>query len=171
MAEDVEAKAEQLRRQLSSMDLNSDQNLPTISEERDVFYDDRGLVIDNIGFDSVVVVDNLPVVGGEEVQRLESDVRKIFGAVGVIKKDGFSMPVNPRTLENLGHCYIEFTTRQEAELATENINGYKYDKSKLSVTLYDDLNSFVDNTQELESYIAEGYERIAGIGDDVYTNS
>ena len=30
MAEDVEAKAEQLRRQLSSMDINSDQNLPTI---------------------------------------------------------------------------------------------------------------------------------------------
>ncbi|EXC26717.1 Eukaryotic translation initiation factor 3 subunit B [Morus notabilis] len=163
MAEDVEP-AEQLKLQLSSMDLNSDhfpipQNLSAIREERDVFYDDDGLVLDNVGFDNVVVVDNLPLVVREEVVRtLESDVREIFGAVGVIKKDGFSMPVNPQTLETLGHCYIEFTTRQEAELATENMDGYKYGKSILSVALYDDLHRFVGISPELESYIAEKRE-------------
>lgn len=76
-----------------------------------MFYDDNGF-IPNIEFGSVIVVNNLPIVEAEMAQELESEIRLVFSEVGVIKEDGFSMPVNPSTQEILGHCFIEFNTRQ-----------------------------------------------------------
>ncbi|KAM5568946.1 hypothetical protein ABKV19_016461 [Rosa sericea] len=34
--------------------------------------------------------------------------------VGVVKEDGFSMPVNPSSQETLGHCFIEFNSPQSS---------------------------------------------------------
>lgn len=76
-----------------------------------MFYDDNGF-IPNIEFGSVIVVNNLPIVEAEMAQELESGIRLVFSEVGVIKEDGFSMPVNPSTQETLGHCFMEFNTRQ-----------------------------------------------------------
>lgn len=63
-------------------------------------------------FGSVIVVDNLPVVPPEKFDKLESVVRKIYNQIGVIKEEGFWMPVNPETKKTLGYCFIEFSTSQ-----------------------------------------------------------
>lgn len=63
-------------------------------------------------FGSVIVVDNLPVVPPEKFDKLESVVRKIYNQIGVIKEDGFWMPLNPETKKTLGYCFIEFSTSQ-----------------------------------------------------------
>ena len=87
------ASAESLGLVLSAVDLNSEAlpaDLTTAKTEpsngggeRDVFYDDDGLALDNLGFESVVFVDNLPIVGHESARKLESDVRAILNTVGV----------------------------------------------------------------------------------------
>ncbi|XP_062029631.1 eukaryotic translation initiation factor 3 subunit B-like [Rosa rugosa] len=150
--EDMEAKAEQLGIQFSSIDLNSAHPPQfNFSECQEVFYDDNGF-IPNIEFGGVIVVNNLPIVEAEMAQELENEIRVVFSEVGVIKEDGFSMPVNPSTQETLGHCFIEFNSRQEATLARSKRDGYKFGNCKLSVSLYDAFGSEVA-TPDMGTYL------------------
>lgn len=64
------------------------------------------------GFGNIIIVDNLPVVTREKFEKLEGVIRKIYGQIGVIKEDGFLIPVDPNTQKTLGYCFIEFTTPQ-----------------------------------------------------------
>ena len=66
----------------------------------------------DMGFGNIIVVDNLPVVPKEKFEKLEGVVRKIYGQIGVIKEDGFWMPVDPATEKTLGQCFIEYNTPQ-----------------------------------------------------------
>ncbi|XP_050377922.1 eukaryotic translation initiation factor 3 subunit B-like [Argentina anserina] len=142
--EDMEAEADHLGIQLSSIDINST-NPPhfDFSECQEVFYDENGF-IPNIEFGSVIVVNNLPVVEAEMAKELESEIRVVFNDVGVIKEDGFAMPVNPSTQETLGHCFIEFNSHQEAALARNKRDGHTFGNCKMSVTLYDAFGSLVE---------------------------
>lgn len=65
-----------------------------------------------MGYANTIVVDNLPVIHPEMFERLEKAIRKFFGhtGVGVIKEDGFWMPVNPDTNMTYGYCFIEYNT-------------------------------------------------------------
>lgn len=108
---------EQLRLQLSALHLNTPPPPPPTyqnlyeSDEQQVFYNDDGLLFD-IGFGNVIVVDNLPIVDARMAEKLESEIRRAFSEVGVIKHDGVSVPLNPQTRESLGRCFIEFNSRQ-----------------------------------------------------------
>ena len=63
-------------------------------------------------FGNIIVVDNLPVVSKEEVEKLERRVKQLYGQFGVIKEDGLWMPVDPDEHKTLGYCFIEFSTAQ-----------------------------------------------------------
>ncbi|XP_009371884.2 eukaryotic translation initiation factor 3 subunit B isoform X1 [Pyrus x bretschneideri] len=144
---------EQLRLQLSALHLNTPPPPPPLyqnlyeSGDQQVFYNDDGLLFD-IGFGNVIVVDNLPIVDARMAEKLESEIRLAFSEVGVIKHDGVSVPLNPQTHASLGRCFIEFNSRQEAELAREKRDGYNFHTHTLSVSLYDDLDRFVDILDE-----------------------
>ncbi|KAL3497699.1 hypothetical protein ACH5RR_040431 [Cinchona calisaya] len=59
---------------------------------------------------------------------LDQRNRKIYQTnIGMIKEDGLWMPINPETQETVGYCFIEFGTREEAELAKKKTDGYKLD--------------------------------------------
>lgn len=95
------------------------------------------------GFGNVIVVDNLPVVPRDKFEKLEGVVGKIYGQIGVIKEDGFLMPVDPNTHKTLGYCFIEYNTTQEAELAKEKTNGYKLDRAHIfAVNMFDEVDRF-----------------------------
>lgn len=64
------------------------------------------------GFENVIVVDNLPVVGPDKFDKLEGVVRKIFGQIGTIKEKGLWMPLNQETQKTHGYCFIEFSSKQ-----------------------------------------------------------
>ena len=68
------------------------------------------------GFGNLIVVDNLPVVPKEKFEKLEGVLRKIYGQIGVIKEDGFWMPIDPATQKTLGYCFIEYNTPQVLSL-------------------------------------------------------
>ncbi|GFY90394.1 eukaryotic translation initiation factor 3B-2 [Actinidia rufa] len=98
----------------------------------------------DMGFGNIIVVDNLPVVPKEKFEKLEGVVRKIYGQIGVIKEDGFWMPVDPATQKTLGQCFIEYNTPREAELAREKTHNYKLDKSHVfAINMFDDIEKFL----------------------------
>lgn len=82
-----------------------------VSDDEDV-YGDENLEFDSGEFGNIIVVDDLPVVPPEKFEKLESVIRKIYGAVGFIKDGGFWMPVDPQTQKTLGYCFIEYNTPQ-----------------------------------------------------------
>ncbi|KAL6146914.1 hypothetical protein ACLB2K_057590 [Fragaria x ananassa] len=109
--------------------------------------DDVGNDVDSemeSGFGNIIVVDNLPVVPIEKFEKLENVIRKIYSQLGVIREDGFFMPLDPETQKTMGYCFIEFNTPQEAELAKEKTHGYKLDRSHIfAVNMFDDFDRFM----------------------------
>lgn len=80
------------------------------SDDEEVFQEEN-LEFDT-GFGNIIVVDNTPVVTKEKFAKLEGVIRKIFNQMGVIKDDGFWMPVDPVTEKTVGYCFIEYNTPQ-----------------------------------------------------------
>ncbi|KAF3788378.1 Eukaryotic translation initiation factor 3 subunit B [Nymphaea thermarum] len=127
---------------LDSIQLPPGENFGILSDDEDVI-ESENLEYDS-GFENVIVVDNLPVVGPDKFEKLEGVVRKIFGQIGMIKEKGLWMPMNPETQKTQGYCYIEFNTKQEAESAKEKTNGYKLDRSHIfAVNMFDDFDRFI----------------------------
>lgn len=64
---------------------------------------------------NVIVVDNLPVVAPEKLDKLEGVIKKIFDnpkEIGSMKEGCLWMPVNPETQKTLGYCFIQYGTPQ-----------------------------------------------------------
>ncbi|KAL6655310.1 hypothetical protein ACP70R_006136 [Stipagrostis hirtigluma subsp. patula] len=149
MMEGIEARAQALGVDLSSVDLDAI-TLPA-GEDFGILSDDDDEVLQNedppeleIGFANIVMVDNLPVIPPEKFQKLEKIIRGIFSSVGVIKEGGLWIPVNPYTNETYGYCFIEFNSPQEAELARERMNMYRLDKShRFVVNMFDDFERYM----------------------------
>ncbi|TVU10085.1 hypothetical protein EJB05_43593 [Eragrostis curvula] len=144
----IEARARVLGVDLSSVDLDSI-TLPD-GEDFDILSDDEEELLEDdpheleMGFGNTIVVDNVPIVLPEKFEKLEKVLRKILSPAGVIKGDGFWMPVNAHTNKTYGYCFIEFNTPQEAGVAREIGNGYKLDKShKLVINILDDFERYM----------------------------
>eukprot|EP01097_Dermamoeba_algensis_P008409 TRINITY_DN5604_c0_g2_i5.p1 TRINITY_DN5604_c0_g2~~TRINITY_DN5604_c0_g2_i5.p1 ORF type:complete len:575 (-),score=99.34 TRINITY_DN5604_c0_g2_i5:401-2125(-) len=98
-------------------------------------------------FDTVVVVDNLPVVTEEKFSKLLAVVTKIYGQVGKIVE--LEIPKHEQTKSTLGFAFVEFSTPQEAKAAIERTNGYKLDKAHVfTVNLYTDFRRVCSVSEE-----------------------
>ncbi|KAI3742980.1 hypothetical protein L1987_60681 [Smallanthus sonchifolius] len=111
---------------------------------------------DSLGFDAgfgnIIVVDNLPVVPKEKYEKLEGVVRKIYSQIGLIKENGLWMPVEEDTGRTRGYCFIEYNTRQEAELAKEKTNGYTLPRAHIfAVNMFDEFDKFMEVPDEWAS--------------------
>ncbi|GER56645.1 eukaryotic translation initiation factor 3subunit B [Striga asiatica] len=82
------------------------------------------------GFETIILVQNLPVVSKEKFEKLEG---------------GWALDAcRPDTQKTLGYCFLEFDTPQEAELAREKTNGYKLDRSHIFVVnMLDGIEKFM----------------------------
>ncbi|CAN6582289.1 unnamed protein product [Malus baccata var. baccata] len=144
---DIEATAARIGIDLSQLDLDSirlpaGEDFGIISDDEDIYNVDNSEL--DAGFGNIIVVDNLPVVPLEKFEKLENVIRKIYSQIGVIKDDGFWMPLDPETNKTLGYCFLEFNTPQEAELAKERTHGYKLDRSHIFVVnIFNDFDRFM----------------------------
>ncbi|XP_050379356.1 eukaryotic translation initiation factor 3 subunit B-like [Argentina anserina] len=145
---DIEATAARLGIDLSSLDLDSihlppGETFGIPSDDEDIGNDMDSEMEGGLG--NIIVVDNLPVVPESKFGKLENVIRKIYSQLGVIKEDGFWMPLEPETQMTMGYCFIEFNTPQEAELAKEKTHGYKLDRSHIfAVSMFDDFDRFMN---------------------------
>ncbi|XP_076937148.1 eukaryotic translation initiation factor 3 subunit B-like, partial [Bidens hawaiensis] len=115
--------------------------------------DDEDLYVEEsveleVGFKSVIVVDNLPVVPRARFDKLDKVLRKRFSQYGVIKDNGFWMPVEEDSGKTRGYCFIEYNTPQEAELAKNEANKSPLGTYKMSTNMFDEINMFMNVLDE-----------------------
>ncbi|KAI9209841.1 eukaryotic translation initiation factor eIF2A-domain-containing protein [Polychytrium aggregatum] len=92
------------------------------------------------GYDSVIVVDNLPIVNEAKEEKLIAAVKKIFVNFGTVKDGGVFMPMDPETGESKGYMFLDFETPEQADLAVKHGDGHKMTKTHiLAVNKLDDI--------------------------------
>jgi len=103
------------------------------------------------GVESIIVVDGLPVVGEDRIDKLKGVVRKIFGKFGNITSEFFA----PGDLEGVAaataagttlpttYMFIEYENAAAALDAVKTMDTYKFDKSHtLLVNLFTDFDKY-----------------------------
>jgi len=92
------------------------------------------------GIDSVVVVDCVPEVGPERLEKLQNVIRKIFNKFGRIQNEHYPLAEDGKTK---GYIFLEYTSSEEAQEAVKATNGYKLDRQHtFVVNLFTDFDKY-----------------------------
>uniref|UniRef100_A0A8C5E874 Eukaryotic translation initiation factor 3 subunit B n=1 Tax=Gouania willdenowi TaxID=441366 RepID=A0A8C5E874_GOUWI len=100
------------------------------------------------GIDSVVVVDNVPQVGPERLEKLKNVIHKIFSKFGKITTE-FYPEADGLTK---GYIFLEYAAPTQALEAVKNADGYKLDKQHtFRVNLFTDFDKYMNISDEWET--------------------
>ncbi|XP_028825038.1 eukaryotic translation initiation factor 3, subunit Ba [Denticeps clupeoides] len=100
------------------------------------------------GIDSVIVVDNVPQVGPERLEKLKNVVQKIFSKFGKITNE-FYPEAEGKTK---GYIFLEYAAPSHAQEAVKNADGYKLDKQHtFRVNLFTDFDKYMNISDEWEA--------------------
>ncbi|KAF3687879.1 Eukaryotic translation initiation factor 3 subunit B [Channa argus] len=100
------------------------------------------------GIDSVVVVDNVPQVGPERLEKLKNVIHKIFSKFGKITTE-FYPEADGMTK---GYIFLEYAAPTQALEAVKNADGYKLDKQHtFRVNLFTDFDKYMNISDEWET--------------------
>ncbi|XP_034087242.1 eukaryotic translation initiation factor 3, subunit Ba [Gymnodraco acuticeps] len=100
------------------------------------------------GIDSVVVVDNVPQVGAERLEKLKNVIHKIFSKFGKIAAEFY--PEGDGLTK--GYIFLEYTGPTQALEAVKNADGYKLDKQHtFRVNLFTDFDKYMNISDEWET--------------------
>ncbi|RUS14352.1 hypothetical protein BC937DRAFT_93938 [Endogone sp. FLAS-F59071] len=109
-----------------------------IEEKYQVPYED--------GYDTLIVVDNLPIVEAAKEEKLLAVIKRIFRAVGDVKEGGVWMPteLNEKGQRmNKGYLFIDYETAEAAVAAVKTLDNYRMDKNHaLSVNRFTDVEKY-----------------------------
>lgn len=121
------------------------------------------------GFDSLVVIDNVPVVDQSKEEKLLTVLKKLITkAAGPIKENGLLMPVenkdgkrvskgysitlcldrsscrmHPKRTHPLRYCFVDFENAESAIAAIKTLDGHRMDKSHvLAVNRLTDIEKY-----------------------------
>nr|CAG4640661.1 EOG090X01UY [Eulimnadia texana] len=97
------------------------------------------------GVESVIVVDGVPQVGPERLEKLQNVLRKLFVKFGKIINEYYALTSEGHTK---GYLFLEYSNPAEAAEAVKNTNGYKMDKNHtFTVNLFTDFAKY-ENTPD-----------------------
>uniref|UniRef100_A0A5F8AGL6 Eukaryotic translation initiation factor 3 subunit B n=1 Tax=Macaca mulatta TaxID=9544 RepID=A0A5F8AGL6_MACMU len=97
------------------------------------------------GIDSVIVVDNVPQVGPDRLEKLKNVIHKIFSKFGKITND-FYPEEDGKTK---GYIFLEYASPAHAVDAVKNADGYKLDKQHtFRVNLFTDFDKYMTISDE-----------------------
>ncbi|XP_070581351.1 eukaryotic translation initiation factor 3 subunit B-like [Ptychodera flava] len=100
------------------------------------------------GIDSVIVVDNVPKVGSERLEKLQNVIRKIFSKYGRIITEHYPKDDDDKTK---GYIFLEYTSPANAVDAVSHLNGYKLDKQhSFAVNLFTDFDKYANISDDWE---------------------
>eukprot|EP01134_Creolimax_fragrantissima_P002231 CFRG2231T1 len=140
----------------SAVASQEEERLVDYTDEGESDIDDDELVADLLRdapvvenkLDRVVAVDNCPTIPAEKVGKLLSVLKKTFSKVGKVIEPIY-MPLDEKTGQTKGFCFVEFSTCDEAIKAVRTINGFKLDKSHVfEVVRMTDLDAYTTVTEE-----------------------
>ncbi|KAI8873856.1 translation initiation factor eIF-3b [Ramicandelaber brevisporus] len=119
---------------------------------------ERHQVESELHYNTIVVVDGLPVVKGEKVEKLLKVVKKEFSKQGRIKSNGIDMPVDEKGA-NKGFAFIEYESADMANNAVRELNGFRLDKNHtFFVTLFEEIETYATLPDEFAPPLAGIYE-------------
>lgn len=97
--------------------------------------------------DTVVIVDNVPKVTEDKVEKLKLVIQKVMKTFGEVLD--ITLPLDSSSKESLGFCFVEFATPQQATDAVEQGTGYKLDKKHVFSVLYlKDFDKYINTPEE-----------------------
>ena len=108
------------------------------------------------GVESVIVVDGVPQVGPDRLEKLKGVIHKIFGKVGPIVSEYYPCNENGQTK---GYVFMEYGSPVHALEAVTLTNNYKLDKQHtLLVNLYTDFEKYGKISEEWEPPQPQAYK-------------
>lgn len=108
------------------------------------------------GVESVIVVDGVPQIGANRIEKLKIVINKIFAKFGNIVNEFY--PVNEKG-ETKGYIFIEYSSPQHAAEAVKLTNNFKLDKQHtFQVNLFTDFSKYSEIPEEWEAPTPEQYE-------------
>lgn len=92
------------------------------------------------GVDNVLIIDGIPVVGTERIEKLKQVIRKIFQKHGKIITEHYPLNENGDTK---GYIFLEYAKHSEAVEAIKHLNPHKLDKNHtFQINLFSDFEKF-----------------------------
>jgi len=100
------------------------------------------------GVDSVIVVDGVPSVGTDRLEKLKNVIRKAFSKFGKLTNEHYPLDAEGKTK---GYIFLEFGNATSAEQSVLSMNNYKLDRTHtFLVNLFSDFEKFEQISDEWE---------------------
>ncbi|XP_022916971.1 eukaryotic translation initiation factor 3 subunit B [Onthophagus taurus] len=107
------------------------------------------------GVESVIVVDGVPQVGPDRIEKLKSVIAKIFGKFGNIINDHYPLDEAGRTK---GYIFLEYANPIHAAEAVKVTNNYKLDRQHIFlVNLFVDFSKYESIPEKWEPPLPQPY--------------
>ncbi|XP_076055682.1 eukaryotic translation initiation factor 3 subunit b [Oratosquilla oratoria] len=113
------------------------------------------------GVESVIIVDGVPQVGAERLEKLQNVIRKLFKDFGPIVTEHY-----PKDAEGItkGYIFLEFKDRQCAEEAVRQLNTHKLDKQHtFQCNLFTDFDKFENIPDEFQQPKPQPYKDLGNL--------
>jgi len=108
------------------------------------------------GVESVIVVDGVPVVSGERVEKLKNVIRKIYSKFGKLVNEHYPLEADGNTKS---YIFLEFSNHTNALEAVKSTNNYKLDRQHtFTVNLFSDFDKYLNVTEEWEAPKVQPYK-------------
>jgi len=108
------------------------------------------------GVDSVIVVDGVPKVGAERLEKLKNVIRKIYGKFGKLINEHYPIEEDGSTK---GYIFLEFSSHNNAVEAVKATTNYKLDKTHtFIVNLFSDFDKFENIPEVWEAPTPQEYK-------------
>mmetsp|Transcript_18275 Transcript_18275/g.61120 ORF Transcript_18275/g.61120 Transcript_18275/m.61120 type:complete len:686 (-) Transcript_18275:133-2190(-) len=125
----------------------------------------------NDTLDNALVVDGLPIVPKDKLEKLQKVLEKLYSQLGTIAEDGIMIPMDENTQMSKGFAFVEYQTKAQADVALAKTNGYKLDKNHtFVVTSFNQVNEYLATPDEAPPIVPPEYQEkedlIAWLSDD-----
>ncbi|XP_030751724.1 eukaryotic translation initiation factor 3 subunit B [Sitophilus oryzae] len=108
------------------------------------------------GYESVIVVDGVPQVGPNRIEKLKSVINKVFGKFGKIVNEYYPLKADESTK---GYIFLEYSNPNHAAEAVELANKFKIDKQHtFLVNLFTDFAKYEQIPDKWEPPQTRPYE-------------
>merc|ERR1719310_181875 len=108
------------------------------------------------GVESVIVVDGVPVVGGERVEKLKNVIRKIYSKFGKLVNEHYPLEADGNTKS---YIFLEFSNHTNALEAVKSTNNYKLDRQHtFTVNLFSDFDKYLNIADDWEPPKVQPYK-------------
>mmetsp|Transcript_32658 Transcript_32658/g.59213 ORF Transcript_32658/g.59213 Transcript_32658/m.59213 type:complete len:718 (-) Transcript_32658:176-2329(-) len=120
--------------------------LPQDKDKYGIYSDDDDEAADNIpfesGFESVLVIVNIPKISAEKFDKLKGVLTKVFNNAGPVREGGIYIPQDEANVTK-GFCFVEYDSAKDANTAMEALKDFKLDKNhSFRVNKFDDLERY-----------------------------